>query len=452
MKVRYYALFLAILILSAWFVSCDDGGTEPNGNNGDNDTLKTSLVIDHWSPENGAVEVPLGATLYVRICDTAETAVGVNPDSAFFWVDGASVTFSSIVNTCGAIDMMHVPEEPFDFSTLVRAAISVQDNEGRWLRDSISFTTKMPWDTVEFSIDTLPPLRGFAVRSRPAGSYTDQATYFEDIEGGTYTIMPGGAPYSLSFSPGRSFILNDIDANIWLYNPELGIQTQITFDTRPEKYPALSPNGHTIAFGRDGDIVLRSMADDSEDILASTSQGGRDFAFSPDSQYLAYRSGSGSMNPKVFIWNLEEREDIAHPVLYNEVDCFDWSLTGSEIAVISNEQLYHWRVGSGFPTRLYQATNLKHVNFSPSHIYFVNATPTGDVIMRTTPSSSTPETVIDLTPETATVYALAVNESDVLVYAKQVGGTYTIEYYKVEDSYGGTIASDIGQVRQIAWY
>ncbi|MGC9315807.1 MAG: TolB family protein, partial [bacterium] len=438
--------------LSAWFISCDDGGTEPDDDNGDNDTSSTSLVIDHWAPENGAVEVPLGATLFVRICDTAETTVGVNPDSVFFFVDGDSVTFASINNTCGAVDLRYITPVPFDFGTLVRASISVQDNEGRWLKDSISFTTKLSWDTTEYSIDTLPPLQGFAVRSRPVGSYSDQASYFASTESGTYTIMPGGAPYSLSFSPGRSFILNDIDANIWTYNPELGIQTQITFDSSPEKYPALSPNGHTLAFGRDGDIVLLNLADDSEDILTSTSQGGRDFAFSPDSQYLAYRSGSGSMNPKIFIWDLEEREDIAHPILYNEVDCFDWSLTGSEIAVITNEQLYYWRVGTGFPSRLYQATNLKHVNFGTNHIYFVNSTPTGDIIMRMTTTPSTPETIIDLTAEAGVVFALAVNPSDELIYAKESGGTYTIEQFKVEDSSSRTLTSDIGQVRQIAWY
>ncbi len=450
MKARYYAIFLIILSLAVWFISCGDNGTEPDDN--DNDTTQISLVVDFWTPEDGAVEVSLGATLYVRICDTADVPVGVNPESVFFYLNDSSVTFATINNSCGAIDLRHTHIIPFDFNRLIKASIEVQDNEGRWLRDSITFRTKLPWDTTEYSIDTLSALNGFAVRSRPSGSYTDQATYFSNPLSGTSFVMPGGAPYSVSFTPGRSFVINDLDANIWAYNPERGIQTQLTFHSSQEKYPALSPNGHTLAFSREGNIVLHSLADASEIILASTAQGGRDFAFSMDSLYLAYRSGSGSMNPKIFIWDLETRTDIAHPLLYNEVDCFDWSPTSSSIAVVSNENLYYWRVGSGFPSLLFASTNIKHVQFASDYIYFVDGTPSGDILKRVLPTGGSAETVFDLVSENSTIDAFGINNSNEIVYAKNRGGTYTIEYFKIGLGTTHTVSTTLGQVRQIAWY
>ncbi len=451
MKIRYLTAYFLAIIIAFWALSCDDGGTEPNGNGNGDDTTGTTLIVDFWTPEDGAVDVSTGATLYVRTCDTTATPSGVNLDSVFLYVDDSSVTFATIHNTCGAIDIRYTHAEDFEFETTITAAIAVCDTFGRWLHDTISFTTELPWDTTSYTIDTLTALTGFAVRSRPSGTFSDQAIYFPNTSG-SYTVMPGGAPYSLSFTPGRSFLLNDLDANIWAFNPDLGIQTQLTFSPIAEKFPALSPNGHTLAYTREGEIVLHNLADGAEDILAVTSQGGRDFAFSPDSQYLAYRSGAGSMNPKIFVWDLEERDEIADPMLYNEVDCFDWSPTGSSIAVISNENLYFWRIGYGFPDQLHSSDNLRHVNVVEGYIYFVESTPTGDYIRRVAPAGGAIETIIDLTSESATVEALALNQSSEMVYAKNVGGDYTIEYYKVELAEGHTVTDEIGQVRQIVWY
>lgn len=451
MKARNLALYCMIILLAVWLLSCDNGGTEPNGND-DDTTSTTSLVVDFWQPEDGATDVSTGATLYVRICDTATTTPsGVNLDSIFFYVQDSSVTFATINNTCGGVDLRYTHETDFDFESNITAAIAAQDTFGNWLHDTISFTTELSWDTTDYSIDTLGGLTGFAVRSRPSGSFSDQASYFAN-ESGAYTVMPGGAPYSISFTPGRSFILNDLDANIWAYNPETGTQTQLTFNPLAEKYPALSPNGHTLAFTREGDIVLYNLADSTEDILASTAQGGRDFAFSPDSLYLAYRSGAGSMNPKVFIWDLEEREDIAHPMLYNEVDCFDWAPDMHNIAVISNENLYFWRVGADYPILLFSSTNLRHANVTENYVYFVESTPMGDKIMRIPQSGGTAEIIIDLTTEASTVEALALNTGSEMIYAKNNGGDYTIEYYKIGLEEGHTVTDELGQVRQIVWY
>jgi len=441
----YFAVFMVFV-----FIACDNG-TEPDPEppNGD-DTTSTTLVIDFWTPEDGAVDISTGSSLYVRICDTSAAPIGVNPDSVFLTVNGVGVTFATIFNTCNGVDLRYIPTVDFEHGTTVFAAIAVADTGNNWLYDTISFTIEDFWDTTQYSIDTLNPLPGFAVRSRPVGSFTDQGAYFPNTSG-TYTVIPGGAPYSLSFTPKRSFILTDIDGNIWAYNPDYSIQRQLTFDPATEKYPALSPNGHTLVFTRDGNIVLHNLADDSEEILASTAQGGRDFAFSADSQYLAYRSGAGSINPKIFVWRLEDREEIADPSLYNEVDCFDWSQDGNSIAVISNERLYFWRIDAGFPAMLYSADNLKFVNLT-DYIYFVDSQPTGDIIMRVLPSGGTVETVIDLRPEASTVEDMALNNGGELVYAKNSGGTYTIEYYKIELGSGSTVSSDIGQTRQVNWY
>jgi len=308
-------------------------------------------------------------------------------------------------------------------------------------------------DTCSFSIDTLAPLPGFLTRSRPTGM-TVQALYFPTL-GSSYNGLSGGAPYSVKFTPNRSWILSDKDDDIWVINLTSGVQYQLTTHSMVEKYPDLSPDGRTLAFARAGDIVLKNLFDDSEHVLVSSSQGGKNLRFSADSSYLAYTSGV-SYNPLLYIWDLSDESQIAHPGLDDDVDCFAWSSTGSEIAVVSQNHLYYWDVEAGsFPVGLHAATDLDHVVFSPAGdwIYFIERnTALGDKIYRAWPGQ-TMELVNDLTGENATIEAITISEDgNTLLYSKYRGGAYSLCSYDISSSSETVLTSSIGQTLQLEWY
>ncbi len=451
MKKNFMFLLFCAILIAATFMACDNSTEPDNGNGNPPDTADVvAPYINFWSPGNGDVDVPVGATLYVSICDTGEHTTGIDPDSISIIVDGEAVIPAMITNLCGGIDLRHVPETAFEHGDTVTVMLSVTDMESNWLHDTITFFVELPWDTCTYNIDTLSPMPGFAIRSRPSGS-VDQGLYFPNMTG-LYRGMPGGAPYSLNITQGRSFILHDIGGNIGAINFDYSINMQLTNNALTEKYPALHPNGHILGFSRLGDVVLRNLFNGEEEVLSSTAQGGRDLEFSADSLYLAYRSGSGSMNPKLFVWRLEDRIDIANPTLYNDIDCFDWSPAGGGIAVISAEKLFYWDVNGGFPVQLHSGDNLKYVRFGPENtIFFVESLPTGDIIKSITTGGAL-TTIVDLTVGAATVEGLGISHDNEIVYAKNSGGSYSIEYFDIDAGTGNTVSSVVGQVRQVIWF
>ncbi|RKZ30923.1 hypothetical protein DRQ36_03770 [bacterium] len=451
MKKAISFILFAVFLVLAIILACSSG-TEPDGNGNGDTTDVLSPYVSFWNPSDGETEVPLGTSLYVSICDTGEYATGVNQDSIQMTVQGDVVSPALITNSCNGYDLRYVPLSRFDYCETVSVVIDVTDLVGNRLLDSIVFYIEEPGDTCTFTIDTLPPIPGFLTRTFLYGGPI-QAVYFSSVGAGLQTIS-GGSPYSVNFTPGRSFILTDIGGDVRAINLDSSIDVPLTDEPDNEKYPALSPDGHTLAFSRGGDIVLKNLYTGIEEILTSTSQGGREFSFSPDSAYLAYRSGSGSLNPKLFVWRLSDKTEIAHSTLYNDVDCFDWSPAGSEIAVIkSSNMLYYWDVESGTPDLLYSSSYLiDHVQFSAGgYIFFVEGFPAGDII-KVTDLSGTVTDILDLTSEASTVEAMGISNDMEILYCKNTGGTYSIMYYDVDGATGYEATGDIGLTTQIVWY
>jgi Tol biopolymer transport system component len=257
----------------------------------------------------------------------------------------------------------------------------------------------------------------------------------------------------LSFTPNRSWILTDGGEDISIYNPSLSIFQTLVSGTNLN-YPALSPNGRTLAYVRGNfDIMMRDLQSGAEWILNSSASGGRDLQFSPDSNYLAYRSGT-SYNPKLYLWRLEDTLEIASPSLYNEVDAFAWGPHGYGIAVISNDRLYYWEIG-GTPDQIYSASlNIEYPCFSPTgdYIYFVSRGASGDVIMRSTISGSV--TIVRSITAPGTIEAMGISsDGKTLLYALNAGSSnFSIKTYNVQTMTETTVASDLGQTIQISWF
>ncbi|MCK5834009.1 hypothetical protein KAH81_10125 [bacterium] len=451
-------VLLALLTCSSLFVfiSCGDNGTDPddNGNDTTGDTTDTvAPFIFSWNPADGETEVSRAATLWVSICDTGGYASGLNPDSIWMNVNSVAVIPSLITNSCGGLDLRYIPPSQFDLGETIYVDVTAEDMAGHRANGSANFYIEIG-DTFSLDIDSLPPLDGFASRSRPDG-FTTKALYFSSPTSGSYVEL-SGSPYHLSFSPKRSWLLYDPypDGDIYAENPSLGARLQFTSDIIEEKYPALSPDGHTLAFGRSEDIILYNFQTEEERVLASSSQGGRELEFSPDGQYLAYRSGSGSYNPKLFIRNVSDGDNITYTTIYNDVSSFDWSHTHNGIAcVVTGNRLYYWNVeGGSYPQLLRSADNIQFTAFDGmDNIYFVEKYPSGDRILKSS-ISGPPSIVIDLTSESATVEALCASEYGDIIFSKRSGSSFTLEYLTSGNTSSTSITSSVGQTIQLQWY
>jgi len=447
-----FVLFAGIIWFVAFFAGCDNG-TEPNNDNPSDSTDVLAPFVREWTPETGSVDVPRGVTLWVSISDTGEFATGLDPDSIGMTVDGSAVVPSLIDNSFGGLDLRYIPPSRFDWGDTVAVHVDAADLAGNWLHASSEFYIEIG-DTFGLDIDTLPPLSGFVSRSRPGG-FTTEGLYFATASA-SYVTLTGGSPYSVGFTPRRSWILYDpySSGDIYAVNPSLGIEVQLTEDAAEEKYPALSSDGHTLGFARGEDVVLKNLQTNEESVLASSSQGGRELEFSHSGQYLAYRSGSGSYNPKLYIRKVADGDNVSPSTIYNDVSSFDWSHSSDGIAcIVSGNRLYYWdaEVG-GYPALLYSADELQFTAIDGSdNIYFVERTATGDKIRSSTLSGFL-SPIIDLTSEAATVEALAVSEGGDLIFAKRSGSVFSLEYLPSGASTSTTLTTAVGQTIQLAWF
>jgi hypothetical protein len=260
----------------------------------------------------------------------------------------------------------------------------------------------------------------------------------------------------VAFTPKRSWILYDpySTGDIYAVNPSLGIEVQLTDDPADEKYPALSPDGHTLGFGRGEDVVLKNLQTGEERVLASSSQGGRELEFSQSGEYVAYRSGSGSYNPKLYIRDVEDGDNITPSTIYNDVSSFDWLHSEDAVAcIVSGNRVYYWSAETGaYPTLLFMADNLQFIAVDGDDIvYFVSKNPLGDKILKSDLSGAITQ-LVDLTSEAATVEALAVSEGGDIIFAKHCGSVYSLEYLVAGGSTASTLTASVGQSIQIVWF
>ena len=451
-RIIVFVIISTIFAGAVFFVGCDNG-TEPNNGDPSDSTDTVSPFVREWTPEDGAVGVSQSETLWVSIADTGEFATGVDPDSVAMRINGSTVAPSLIDNSFNGLDLRYISPTQFDYGGTLTVEVDAADFGGNWLHASAVFYIELG-DTFSFDIDTLAPLDGFVSRSRPGGT-SIEALYF-DSPGASYTPLTGGSPYHVAFTPKRSWILYDpySTGDIYAVNPSLGIEVQLTDDPAEEKYPALSPDGHTLGFGRGEDVILKNLQTGEERVLASSSQGGRELEFSQSGEYIAYRSGSGSYNPKLYIRDVGDGDNITPSTIYNDVSSFDWLHSEDAVAcIVSGNRVYYWSAETGaYPTLLFMADNLQFIAVDGDDIvYFVSKNPLGDKILKSDLSGAITQ-LVDLTSEAATVEALAVSEGGDIVFAKHCGSVYSLEYLAVGGSAASTLTASVGQSIQLAWF
>lgn len=447
-------LFFAVFSITAILVFSCSKGNGPDDNNTHTDTTdRVAPFISLWQPARGAIDVSVGATVYVSICDTGAHASGLNADSSSMRIKGLAVVPSLIANACGGFDMRYIPPDTFLRGDTVGVFMRVRDNAQNLLSDSSWFVIipqSAETETVIFSIDTLPPIAGFATRSRPGG-ITLEVLYFPSL-GSSFINMGIAPPYHLAFTHGRSWLLADPDGDIWAFNPNLGISTRLTNSPAIENYPALSPDGRTLAFARGYDLMLKDLKTGDETIITTSAQSGKNFAFSADGAYVAYISGT-SFNPRLYMWRLSDMVNVASPTLYNDIDNFCWGPSGSDFAIISSDKLYYWNVGGAAPRLLYSSYNLAHAVYSPAGdwIYVVDRRASGDVIVRTTPTGTVQN--LYFLPAGNTIEAMSISsDGKILLYAIHSGSVYSLRSYNTQTSTETTHTSSIGQTIQIVWF
>ncbi|HHS50002.1 MAG TPA: hypothetical protein ENN07_02685 [candidate division Zixibacteria bacterium] len=451
MKLWKLALAFFVCIVIFTLGSCDKG-TDPDDNGDPPDTTDYSApFILSWTPEDGAEEIPRGATLWVSICDTSGASEGLLADSIWMSVNSAVVSPALLNNACGGLNLRYIPPAPFGWGDTVTMSVRAVNSAGKSVEGEATFFVEIG-DTFSFDFDTLPPIAGFITRSRPTG-VTVKALYFASHTSPSYTELDG-SPYHVTFSPNRSWILYDPGGNVWAANLASGLQVQLTNDPAEEKYPALSPNGNLLAFARGEDIILKNLQTDLERIISSTAQGGREMDFSPDGQYLAYRSGT-SVNPKLFVRKVSDGDNIVYSSISNDISAFAWSRTHNGIAcIVTGNRAYYWNVDGGTNPRLLRnADNIKYIAFDGlDNIYFVEQYPTGDKIMRSTTAGML-GLVLDLTPENATVTAIGVSDNGHVIFGKRtVGGAFSLEYIPASGTSSTTITDAVGNTLQIRWF
>jgi len=428
-------------------ISCSKKSTDPDNNNGDTTDIAPPLVLE-WIPADGDTGVAATIVIEIAIADTGESASGVSTEGLQMRLGGSRVTPNINYNEYNGVDLTYYPST-FDAAETVGVAVYMRDSVGNESTDSIAFyiTGLSPDDTCSFSIDSLSPLDGFVARSRPTG-FTIQGLYFESIIGG-YVNLSSSSPYSLAFTPMRSWILTDWNDIISVVNPELGLEVPLTDGSDGERYPALNYDGRTLAFTSGDNVVFKNLFDNTEEIFCS--DAGRQLEFSPDSSYLAYIS-EVSWNPRLYLWVIEDRTNIAHSSLYMDVDDYDWGPGRAEIAVISDDDLYYWNIHSGSPVALYSSLNIEQVNFSPTgdNIYFVDRRASGDVVMVVS-LSGVFEEIVNL--GAVNIEAMAVsNDGGTLVLACFDGSSYTIRKLSVPSGDISTVTDELGQTIQLRWY
>lgn len=151
---------------------------------------------------------------------------------------------------------------------------------------------------------------------------------------GTARKLPGGEywSYKFSWSPDSERIAferteREHHGEIWIISVSDGAMTQITDDPIWEGHPEWSPDGKTIAYRRGYEIrVIPAEGGTSRKIV----DRGDLMSWSPDSQWLVYRTALGSPGGKFRLFHLADGRDleIAPPEAVG--DFFGWSSDGKK--------------------------------------------------------------------------------------------------------------------------
>ena len=157
-----------------------------------------------------------------------------------------------------------------------------------------------------------------------------------DRKGGRQLLLPADRYRGVRLSPdGRSLAYGLFDgeqSDIWIYDMERGVPTQLTFDPATDMMPVWSPSGESIVFGsvRDRNWNLywkRASGSGEAQRLTDSRNHETPQSWHPDGRHLAIREGmlAGSWNARI----LELEGDDRSGWTAVEASDFQWTQLGT---------------------------------------------------------------------------------------------------------------------------
>ena len=155
----------------------------------------------------------------------------------------------------------------------------------------------------------------------------------------------GGPPHSIAFHSNR-----DGNNEVYVMNPDGSDQTRLTFDSRNDQRPDVSPNGQQIVFVSNriipdtnptGDFEIFVMSSVGDDVTQLTVNGAEDSwpRWSPNGKWIAFHSNVDG-NFEIYIIR-PDGTDLTRVTDYAGLDQFpEWSPNGKQLAIRRDTDLY----------------------------------------------------------------------------------------------------------------
>lgn len=154
----------------------------------------------------------------------------------------------------------------------------------------------------------------------------------------------GGPPHSIAFGSNR-----DGNNEIYVMNPDGSDQTRLTFDSRNDQRPDISPNGQQIVFSSNritetnptGDFEIFLMNSDGSDVRQLTFNAADDSwpRWSPNGKWIAFHSNVDG-NYEIYVVR-PDGTDLTRVTDYPGLDQYpEWSPNGKQLAIRRDFELY----------------------------------------------------------------------------------------------------------------
>jgi TolB protein len=178
----------------------------------------------------------------------------------------------------------------------------------------------------------------FALDSVHADLWSSSEPVREDVE------ALKGRPHSIAFHSNR-----DGNNEIYVMNPDGSEQTRLTFDSRNDQRPDISPDGTQIVFSSNritdtnltGDFEIFVMNSDGSDVRQLTFNESEDSwpRWSPNGRWIAFHSNVDG-NFEIYVIKPNGRH-LTRVTDYAGLDQFpEWSPNGKQLAIRRDTDLY----------------------------------------------------------------------------------------------------------------
>lgn len=179
-----------------------------------------------------------------------------------------------------------------------------------------------------------------------------------------------GPPHSIAFHSNR-----DGNNEVYVMNPDGSDQTRLTFESRNDQRPDVSPNGTHIVFASNritetnptGDFEIFVMNSDGSGVLQLTFNGAEDSwpRWSPNGQWIAFQSNVDG-NFEIYVIR-PDGTDLTRVTDYTGLDQFpEWAPNGKQLAIRRDIDLYLIDLDGSNPIQLTAAALINQMaSWSP---------------------------------------------------------------------------------------